>query len=278
MRKKKMITEEQNLATLKIDKKPAIEILKIINKSDKKVAYCVEKELPHIAEAVKLTVRALKKGGRLFYIGSGTSGRLGIVDAAECPPTFGTDPELVQGTIAGGKGTVFRAREGCEDKEVMGGRDLMRKGLNARDVVVGLSTSGRTPYVYGALKKAKAIGAKTVAIICNPGGPVSKYADIAITPITGTEVIMGSTRMKAGTAEKMILNMLSTTAMIKLGKVTGNLMTDMQVTCSKLRDRAKRIVMLSTGVDENTAEKMLEQSKGNVKVAIEMAKKEGKVK
>ena len=273
MKKKKMITEEQNLATLKIDKKPAIEILKIINKSDKKVAYCVEKELSRIAEAVKLTIRALKKGGRLFYIGSGTSGRLGIIDAAECPPTFGTDPELVQGTIAGGKGTVFRAREGCEDKEVMGGRDLMRKGLNARDVVVGLSTSGRTPYVYGALKKAKAIGAKTVAIICNPEGPVSEYADVAITPITGPEVIMGSTRMKAGTAEKMILNMISTTAMIKLGRVTGNLMTDMQVTCTKLEERAKRIIVLTTGVDEETAKKLLAENKGDLKRALKKAQR-----
>ncbi len=263
-----MITESINQSSMDIDKRTVPEILKIMNDNDKQVAFAVEKVLPEIAEAVNMIAKALKNSGRLFYIGAGTSGRLGVVDAAECPPTFGVSHSLVQAIVSGGKEAVFKAREGCEDNERTGGRELMKRKLTRKDVVVGLSTSGRTPYVWGALKKAKETGASTVALICNPQGRVTEYADIVICPVVGPEVIMGSTRLKAGTSEKMILNMLSTAVMIKLGKVTGNMMTDMQLSCSKLRERAKNMIMLSTGLDENAAESLLQKNDFNVKKAL----------
>lgn len=265
------ISEQINPDNAGIDKKKTGEILKIINDNDKQVASAVEKVLPEIEKAVDLIVARLKKGGRLFYIGAGTSGRLGVADAAECPPTFGVAHEKVTAIMCGGRGAVFKAREGKEDMTAMGGRDLLRNGLTRKDAVVGVSSSGRTPYVLGALKKAKEKGAAAIALICNPEGSVCEYADVAIKVVTGPEVIAGSTRMKAGTAQKMILNMISTTTMIRLGKVTGNMMTDMQISCGKLVERAKYMIMESSGVDENTAAKLLEKNNNNVKKAIDEA-------
>jgi len=265
------ITEQLNPDSVDIDSKSIPEILRIINANDRQVADAVARALPSIAEAVAVIVRRLEGGGRLFYVGAGTSGRLGIVDAAECPPTFGVSPELVQGVIAGGNRAVFRAREGCEDNERMGGRDLLRRGLCERDVVVGLSSSGRTPYVRGALRKARELGVSTIALICNESGSVCDYADVAISVVPGPEVITGSTRMKAGTAQKMVLNMLSTATMIRLGRVTGNMMTDMKVSCSKLRERARRMVMRMARVDADTADRALEEAQGDVRAAIELA-------
>lgn len=267
-----LVTEQRNINTMDIDTKSIEEIIKLINREDKKVAHAVEKEIPHIARAVELMVESFKKGGRLFYIGAGTSGRLGILDAAECPPTFGTNPEMIQGIIAGGERALIRAVEGAEDYSEEGARDIEKKGVTDKDVVVGLSACKRTPYVLGALKKAKSIGARTVFLICNPRSQVNIDVDVAICPTVGPEVIMGSTRMKAGAAEKMILNMLTTTAMIKLGKVYRNMMVDLRATSQKLVERSKRVVMMVTGVDYDTAEKVFKKAHGSVKVAIVIIK------
>lgn len=252
-----------------IDQKTTLEMLQIINDEDKTVAFAVEKVLPDVARAIELIVPRLKSGGRLFYIGAGTSGRLGIVDASECPPTFGTPPELVQGIIAGGREAMFRSQEGAEDDADAGGRDVAERGLTARDVLVGLSASGRTPYVIGALRYARRLGAATIGITCNHTAAMQGEVDVLIAPIVGPEVITGSTRMKSGTAQKMILNMLSTVTMIQLGRVQSNLMVDMQTLCGKLRDRARRVVALAAGVDEATAEAALQASGGQVREAIE---------
>lgn len=267
-----LVTEQRNVNTMDIDTKSTEEIIKLINEEDKKVAYAVEKEIPHIAKAVELMVESFEKGGRLFYIGAGTSGRLGILDAAECPPTFGTDPEMIQGIIAGGERALIRAVEGAEDYSEEGARDIEKKGVTDKDVVVGLSACKRTPYVLGALEKAKSIGARTVFLICNPRSQVNIDVDVAICPTVGPEVIMGSTRMKAGAAEKMILNMLTTTAMIRLGKVYRNMMVDLRATSQKLVERSKRVVMMVTGVDYDTAEKVFKKAHGSVKVAIVIIK------
>jgi N-acetylmuramic acid 6-phosphate etherase len=264
-----LITEARNAASMDIDKKSTLEMLHIINDEDKTVAFAVEKVLPDVAKAVDLIVPRLKSGGRLFYVGAGTSGRLGIVDASECPPTFGTPPELVQGIIAGGKEAVFRSQEGAEDDEAAGGNDLATRGLTERDVVVGLSASGRTPYVIGAFRYARSVGAATVGVTCNDNADLKSEVDVCIAPVVGAEVITGSTRMKSGTAQKMVLNMLSTVTMIQLGRVQGNLMVDLQMWCDKLRDRARRLVCLATGVDEAAAEAALEASGGRVREAIE---------
>lgn len=267
-----MITETLNKDSLDIDRKSTAEILKIINENDKKVAFSVEQAIPQIKQAVDLLVQTVNNGGRVFYIGAGTSGRLGIVDAAECPPTFGVDHEMFQGIIAGGRNAVFRAREFCEDKESMGKSDLARRGFCSHDAVVGLSCSGRTPYVLGALKKAKEIGAVTITVICNPEGILTQYADVAIKLVTGPEVIMGSTRMKAGTAEKMVLNMLSTATMIRTGRVVGNMMAGMQISCEKLKQRAIRMLSVSTGINEGDAVLLLKKHKGNVRKAMDEAR------
>ncbi len=268
-----LTTEQRNPASMDIDSKSTIEILKIINDEDKKVPYAVEKEIPYIAQAVELVVQAFKKGGRLIYVGAGTSGRLGILDAAECPPTFGTDPEMVQGIIAGGPEAVFRAQEGAEDSEENGARDIEAKNVNEKDVVCGIAASRRTPYVVGAVKRAKELGAKTIFITTNPRSQFNyPFVDVAICPEVGPEVIMGSTRMKSGTAQKLVLNMISTTAMIRLGKVYENLMVDLQMTSEKLKERAKRVVMIVTGVDYKTAEKYLIEAGGHAKTAIVMIK------
>lgn len=268
----RMVTEQVNPASADIDKKSSLQIVQVINDTDKTIADAVERVLPEVAAAVDLIVAALRGGGRLFYIGAGTSGRLGIIDAAECPPTFGVSPDTVQGIIAGGPDTVFRAREGCEDDADAGGHDLAQRGLSAKDVVVGISTSGRTPYVCGALIYARQIGTRTIGLLCNPDGAMVRHADVAIRVVVGPEVITGSTRMKAGTAEKMVLNMLSTASMIRMGRVTGNQMTDMQITCGKLRERAARVVMTLANVDEPVAQMALEKADGNVKTAVEIAR------
>jgi N-acetylmuramic acid 6-phosphate etherase len=264
------VTERINRASVDIDRKSTTEILEIINAEDKKVADAVEREIPRIAEAADAIFEALAGGGRLFYVGAGTSGRLGILDASECPPTFGTDPALVQGVIAGGDAAVFRAQEGAEDDPEQAERDLLDRGLTDKDAVVGLSASGRTPYPIGALQAANRIGAASIAISCNPGSELSQAADIAIEPIVGPEVVTGSTRMKAGTAEKLILNMLSTTVMVKLGRVSSNLMVDLRTGSAKLVKRARRIIGLTTGASETEAAEALDAAGGSVKTAIVM--------
>ncbi|BFK82485.1 N-acetylmuramic acid 6-phosphate etherase [Clostridium baratii] len=265
-----LTTESRNQNTLDIDKVSTIEMVRKINNEDKKVAEAVEKELPQIAEAIDGIVDRIHKGGRLIYMGAGTSGRLGILDASECPPTYGVSEELVQGLIAGGHEAIFRAKEGAEDSKELAVNDLKDKDLNSNDIVVGLAASGRTPYVIGGLEYANQIGALTISITCNKDSDVSKTSKIAISPVVGAEVITGSTRLKAGTAQKLVLNMLSTGTMIKLGKVYGNLMVDVRATNEKLVERAKRIVCEATNVSTEEATKYLEETKFDVKLAIFM--------
>lgn len=266
-------TERRNSNSMDIDARSTPEILKIISEEDKTVPLAVEKELPYIEEAVELIVTALKNNGRLLYFGAGTSGRLGVVDASECPPTFGTDPEMIQGFIAGGKEAMFRAQEGAEDLEENGAKDVVAAKVNSKDVVCGIAASRRTPYVVGAVKKAKELGAKTLFVTCNPREEFDiKQVDVAICPYVGPEVIMGSTRMKSGTAQKLVLNMLTTASMIRLGKVYENMMIDLQMTNKKLVERSKRIVMTITGVDYDKAAEILEKAGGHVKTALVMIK------
>jgi N-acetylmuramic acid 6-phosphate etherase len=267
---KDLITESRNPKTLDIDTFSTLEILKIINTEDKRVAFEVEKVIPQIARGVDLIVSSLKKNGRIFYIGAGTSGRLGVLDAAECPPTFGTDPKRIQGIIAGGYKTLVRSKEGVEDNFSAGVNDLKNKKLNRKDVVVGIAASKRTPYVLGGLSYAKIVKAKTIFIFCNPSKDLKVKPDVVISPILGPEVIAGSTRMKAGTAQKLILNMLSTASMVKLGKVYQNLMVDLQAKSEKLCERSKRIIMILTGLDYKKAEYYLKKAKGKVKTALVM--------
>ena len=267
---KDLVTEKRNPDTFDIDTKFTLQILKLINKEDKKVALAVEKELPNIAKAVDLIVNAFKNKGRLFYIGAGTSGRLGVLDAAECPPTFGTPPGMIKGVIAGGRRTLVRSKEGVEDDFKAGGKDLEKNKITKKDVVVGITASRRTPYVLGALEKAKKVGAKTIFVFCNPSCNLKTKVDVAISPILGPEVIAGSTRMKAGSAQKMILNMLTTASMIKMGKVYQNLMVDLQAKSEKLVERSKRIIMMLTGVDYKEAGKYLKRAGGKVKTALVM--------
>lgn len=268
-----LATEQNNLLTKDIDILPTEEILRLINDEDKKVPFAVEKEIPNISRAVELIVDGLQKGGRLFYVGAGTSGRLGIVDASECPPTFGTNPEMVQGIIAGGKDAVFRAKEGAEDNESEGREIFEKYMIFPPDVVVGIAASGRTPFVKSALSEARKRKVKTVLIATAPLEQVKTLgmiADVYICPVVGPEVIAGSTRMKSGTAQKLVLNMLSTASMIKLGKTYGNIMVDLQPTSNKLRERAKKIIMDLCSVDYYTAEKALKEAGGKVKVALVM--------
>ncbi|MBQ6975162.1 MAG: N-acetylmuramic acid 6-phosphate etherase, partial [Selenomonadaceae bacterium] len=264
----KLTTEQINSATTNIDKCSTLEMVRLINDEDKKISAAVEKVLPQIANAVDLIANKLSSGGRLIYIGAGTSGRLGVLDASECPPTFGVTPELVQGIIAGGNVALTCAVEGAEDDVTAAIRDLEEKNFSAKDVLAGIAASGRTPYVLGGIDYAKKISASTVGISCVENSALAKIVDIAITPITGAEVITGSTRMKAGTATKMVLNMLTTGAMIRLGKVYGNLMVDVHATNDKLRDRAKRIVMTATNCTEQQALDALEKFNGHAKNAI----------
>lgn len=261
-------TEQRNPRTATIDQVPTLDMLRLINQEDQRVALAVERVLPQIAEAVDQIAACFKRGGRLFYVGAGTSGRLGILDASECPPTYGVEFGKVIGLIAGGDGAIRKAVEGAEDNRALGQQDLQAHQLNPDDVVVGLAASGRTPYVLGALDYANRIGSTTVAVACTPNSQIGQIAKIAIEPLPGPEVVTGSTRMKAGTAQKLVLNMLSTGAMIKIGKVYGNLMVDVQASNEKLIERCKRIVCEATGVERGRAEQLLELTDYDVKLAI----------
>jgi len=265
-------TEQPNPSSRGIDARPTEEILRIMNAEDQKVAPAVEAEIPRIARAVDLIVDRIERGGRLFYLGAGTSGRLGALDAAECPPTFRVPPELVQAIIAGGESALLRSMEASEDDPEAGVRDLSARGFSAADVLVGISASGRTPYVLGAVEWARSREAATIGITSNPGSPLAGLVDVAIVPLTGPEIIAGSTRLKAGTAAKLVLNMISTTTMIRLGHVYGNLMVNVQPTNVKLKARALRILRQAAGVSEEQADQLLDASGGNVKVAIVMAR------
>ena len=266
----KLISEQVNPRSVNIDKLSIEEILRVINEEDKKVAYAVEKEIPNIAKATEAMIRALKGKGRIFYVGAGTSGRLGVIDRAELISTYGMSPKRIIPIIAGGIKAMLGPSEMAEDKEENGIRIIRKYNVRKEDVVIGISASGRTPYVIGALKEAKRRGATTVAITVNPNSKITRYADIVICPIVGPEVIMGSTRMKAGTAQKMILTMMSTTAMVKLGRVKSNLMTNLLPISTKLRERAKRIVMMMTGVNYEEAERVLEMTNYDIKAAVVM--------
>lgn len=263
-------TEQRNPNTADIDRVSTLEMVRRINEEDKKVAFAVEKELESIARAVDAIYESLRAGGRLIYCGCGTSGRLGVLDAAECPPTYSVEPGLVLGVMAGGEQAMFRAAEGAEDNAEAGREDMKKIGLCSRDIVVGIAASGRTPYVLGAMAYAREAGARTVALTCNRASEMNAAADIPIGVETGPEVITGSTRMKCGTAEKMVLNMLSTGAMVRLGKVYGNLMVDVMPTNEKLVRRAISIVSTAAGVDEGRARQALEQCGFSVKTAIVM--------
>jgi N-acetylmuramic acid 6-phosphate etherase len=264
-------TEQRNQNSMNIDVESIAGILKIINDEDKTIPFAVEKELPYIERAVEIIVYAIKNGGRLLYFGAGTSGRLGVVDASECPPTFGTPFGLIEGYIAGGKEAMFRAQEGAEDKEENGANDVIHAKVNSKDVVCGIAASSRTPYVIGAIKKAHELGAKTLYITCTPRNTFNiENVDVAMCVDVGPEVVMGSTRMKSGTAQKLVLNMLTTTSMIRMGKVYENMMIDLQMTNRKLEERSKRIVMTITGVSYEEAEEFLAKSKGHVKTALVM--------
>ncbi len=267
---KNLVTEARNPASESIDSKNAEEILRIINAEDANVAGIVESEIPYIAQAVDLLTSVFKRGGRLFYSGAGTSGRLGVLDAAECPPTYGTPPEMVQGIIAGGTIALVKSQEGSEDHFEQGGIDLFNSGFCKNDVLCGIAASYRTPYVLGAIHAAKKIDAKTIFITCNPRNEINVDVDIAICPVVGPEVIMGSTRMKAGTATKLVLNMLTTASMIRLGKVYGNMMVDLQMNSRKLEERSKRTVMLITGISYEQAAFILNKANGHVKTALVM--------
>jgi len=267
-----LVTESRNANTMNIDSLSTIDMISMINEEDKTVPLAVEKEKEKIAKAVDVIAERLSKGGRLIYTGAGTSGRLGIIDASECPPTFGVDFELVQGLIAGGNTAIFKAVEGAEDNEQLGQTDLINKNITKKDVVCGIAASGRTPYVIGGMKYAKRLGAAVICVTMNPDSEMAKLADIAISVVVGPEVIMGSTRMKAGTAQKLVLNMLTTGAMIKLGKVYGNLMVDVKASNEKLIARAKRIVMLATSCEQDKVEKVLKETNYDVKLSILMIK------
>jgi N-acetylmuramic acid 6-phosphate etherase len=268
----KLLTEQANPASASLDALPTEEALRIINAEDGKVAGAVEREIPAIARAVDAIVAAIERGGRLFYIGAGTSGRLGVLDAAEIPPTFSAPPSMVQGIIAGGEAALSRATETTEDDPAIGVRDLLARGFRVGDVLVGIAASGRTPYVLGAVAEARRIGAVTVGISCTPDSELARAVDFAITPLVGPEVVAGSTRMKAGTAQKLVLNMLSTGACVRLGFVYGNLMVNVQPSNAKLADRARRIVAQAAGLSYEQSGELLAQSGASVRTAIVMAK------
>jgi len=264
------ITESDNPNTSEIDKVSTFEAVRLINNEDKLVAAAIEKVLPDVAIAIDRIVERMQNGGRLFYIGTGTSGRLGVLDASEIPPTYGVSYDLVQGVIAGGYDALFKATESSEDNKEQGAEDLKARGLTAKDAVVGIAASGTTPYTIGAVKYARELGCFTAAIVCNPESKITETAEIAIVPVVGPEAITGSTRMKAGTAQKLILNMISTIAMIRLGYVCGNRMTNMKASNEKLQDRAARILMDETGIERSAAEKLMEDAGGDLRVALVM--------
>ncbi len=265
-------TEQINPASLAIDKAPVRDIIDLIINEDRKVIAAVQKEKEKIAHGIEIVTQALRKGGRVIFIGAGTSGRLGVVEAAEMPPTFGTPPRIVQGIMAGGQSAVFQAKEGVEDNYEEGGRSIGRLRLSNRDVVIGVSASGITPFVRGGLTRARKAGAKIIFVTCWPGSELQNFVDLIIAPAVGPEIIAGSTRLKAGTATKMVLNMLTTVSMIKWGKTYGNLMVDVRTGSEKLKDRAKRIVGVVTGLEPDKAEALLKRARWNVKAAIVMEK------
>lgn len=265
-----LVSETRNPQTMDLDCLSTLEMVERFNQQDALVAGAVEKTLPEVARAVDAASESLKAGGRLIYMGAGTSGRLGVLDASECPPTFGVPHGLVIGLIAGGPGALLKAVEGAEDNQQLGEDDLKALNLTVNDMVVGLAASGRTPYVIGGLRYARNLGCRTAAISCNPGSAIAQEAEIAISPVVGPEALTGSTRLKSGTAQKLVLNMISTGAMVKLGKVYQNLMVDMKATNIKLVDRACRIVVEATGATREEAEQALKQTDYEVKPAILM--------
>ena len=269
---KALKTEQRNPRTRGLDSKSTLEILRVLNNEDARVALAVRRELPKIARAVDAIVKSFQGGGRLFYVGAGTSGRLAILDAAECPPTFGTPPKMVQAVIAGGSRAVRGAVEGAEDSAKGGERDLAKAGLRRGDVVVGLAASGTTPYVLGAIKFAKKCGAATIGVTSNQGSPLARAANIAIAPETGAEAVAGSTRLKAGTAQKMVLNLLSTASMVRLGRVYENWMIYVALTNQKLRQRGARILEEASGATASTVQQALRQSQHDLPVALVMLK------
>jgi N-acetylmuramic acid 6-phosphate etherase len=262
------ITEQENPRSKDLSSQATAEIVALMNDEDATVAAAVKRVLGEVVKAVDEIVARLEQGGRLFYTGTGTSGRLGVLDASECPPTFGVSPELVQGVIAGGYDACYRAVEASEDDVGAGAADLQARGFGGGDVLVGIAASGRTPYTVGAIKFARAIGAFTVALTCVPGSAITEAAELSIVPVVGPEVLTGSSRLKAGTAQKMVLNMISTATMVRLGYVSGNRMSNLQPKNIKLRERAVRIVMAETGVDENKAVSALEAAQWSVQGAL----------
>ena len=264
----RLVSEERNPHTMDLDLLSSIDILRRINQEDKGVAFAVEKVIPEIAACVDRIVAALEHGGRMIYMGAGTSGRIGVLDASECPPTFRVPPTMVVGLIAGGYDALIKAAEGAEDSQRKGAEALAEIGLTAKDVVVGIAASGRTPYVIGGLTYAKTVGATAVALSCNPHSAIAAIADIAISPVVGPEVLTGSTRMKSGTAEKLVLNMLTTTSMIRIGKTYQNLMVDLKASNRKLVARAIRIVVDATGCTLEEAQEALGKTDNDVKLAI----------
>jgi N-acetylmuramic acid 6-phosphate etherase len=267
------LTEQRNPATADIDRRDALGIVDAIQREDAGIADAVRAERESIARAVEIVEGAMRAGGRLFYVGAGTSGRLGVLDAAEMPPTFGTDPALVQGIIAGGYAALVRAQEGAEDHPEDGAAAIDERGVRAGDVVIGIATSGTTPWVHGALARARELRARTGFLLCtHPSEELMATHDVVIAPLVGPEVVTGSTRMKAGTATKMVLNQITTGAMIRLGKVWGNLMVDLQVTCLKLQDRGERILIESLGVERDEATDLLARADGSVKRALVMGR------
>ena len=264
----RLITEQRNPASEHIDEMDSLGIVQTINDQDRSVAEAVGKESVAIARAVDVVVRSLQSGGRLIYIGAGTSGRLGVLDASECPPTFNTDPSQVLGLIAGGPGALVRSIEGAEDFPEYGARDLKEIDLQAVDTVVGIATSGRTPYVIGGLRYAQSLGCQTVGVACNRETPLEEVSHIMVRPIVGAEIVSGSTRMKAGTATKLVLNSITTASMIRLGKTFGNLMVDLRATNSKLRERSCRIVAMLADVDRERAQQLLDQCHDELKTAV----------
>jgi len=267
------ITEQENPRSKNLSSQSTAEIVALMNAEDAVVASAVKLVLADVAKAVDETVVRLTKGGRLFYTGTGTSGRLGVLDAAECPPSFGVSPDLVQGVIAGGYDACYRAVEASEDDADAGGADLKQRGFAAGDVLVGIAASGRTPYTVGAVTFARSLGAFTIALTCVPGSPITQAAELSIVPVVGPEVVTGSSRLKAGTAQKMVLNMISTATMVRLGYVSGNRMSNLQARNIKLRDRAVRIIIAETGLDHAAAAAALEAADFDLRTTLAMLKK-----
>jgi N-acetylmuramic acid 6-phosphate etherase len=268
-----LATEQSNVRSMGLDQMPIAKLLRVINREDQGVPKAVAKAIPQIERVVVVTRKKLSESGRLFYIGAGTSGRLGCVDASEMPPTYGVPSTLVQGLIAGGPPALLKSQEGAEDDEAAGVKDLRRKKITERDVVIGLSASGRARYVQAALTEAKKCGAFTACITCNKNSPLIAFADVAIVVESGPEVVCGSTRMKAGTAQKLVLNMISTATMVGLGRVKGNRMVDLQIKCDKLRERARNLLMQETGCSAAKASRALKAAKGSVRAAMELLEK-----